>query len=332
MCLGNLNNVMVIKLLPCILLSLLISCTHSSSDTSLEEMTSNYQASGVELVILGNVQDAGSPHIGCIKDCCKDLFAHPDVDRKVVSLGLLDHKNKKQFLFEATPDITSQIKMLKNLAGRNGKELPDVVFLTHAHIGHYAGLMYFGKEAINAPSIPVYAMPRMQSFLEQNGPWSQLVSNKNIEIFELQNGQEISVTNNIKIMPIVVPHRDEYSETVGYRITGPQKSVLFIPDIDKWEKWEENIIKMIASVDYALLDATFFDGKEISNRDISQIPHPFVIESMSLLANLTDEEKSKVHFIHFNHTNPLLSKDSEASKQVIKKGFKVARLGLSFDL
>lgn len=278
------------------------------------------------LIILGTVQDAGSPQIGCKKDCCKNLFLHPDKNRKVVSLGLIDPENNKKYLFEATPDMPAQLRKLYSFSPGSEKETPDAIFLTHAHIGHYTGLMYFGKEAMNASSIPIYAMPRMKTFLEQNGPWSQLLTNKNILIQGMSDEKEIQLTPNLKITPFTVPHRDEFSETVGYRITGPDKTALFIPDIDKWEKWKTNIIEAIAKVDYAFIDGTFYDAAEINNRDISEIPHPFIIESMKLFKDLAPAEKKKIYFIHFNHTNPLLNIKSRQSTEVRKNGFNIAAI------
>ncbi|MBL0181878.1 MAG: MBL fold metallo-hydrolase [Chitinophagaceae bacterium] len=278
------------------------------------------------LIILGTVQDAGSPQIGCKKDCCKNLFLHPDKNRKVVSLGLIDPGNNKKYLFEATPDMPAQLRKLYSFSPGSEKETPDAIFLTHAHIGHYTGLMYFGKEAMNASSIPIYAMPRMKTFLEQNGPWSQLLTNKNILIQGMSDEKEIQLTPNLKITPFTVPHRDEFSETVGYRITGPDKTALFIPDIDKWEKWKTNIIEAIAKVDYAFIDGTFYDAAEINNRDISEIPHPFIIESMKLFKDLAPAEKKKIYFIHLNHTNPLLNKKSRQSTEVRKNGFNIAAI------
>jgi pyrroloquinoline quinone biosynthesis protein B len=278
------------------------------------------------LVILGTVQDAGSPHIACKKECCNTLFVDPDANRKVVSLGLIDAENKKTYLFEATPDISEQLKNLKRKAPFNANEIPNGIFITHAHIGHYTGLMYLGKEATNTKNALVYAMPKLKTFLEANGPWGQLVSNKNIAIEEIHNNEEINLSPNIKVMPIRVPHRDEYSETVGFRIIGPNKSVLFIPDIDKWGKWETSIVEAVERVDYALIDATFYDAAEINNRDISEIPHPFVIESMELFKNQPEAIRDKIHFIHLNHTNPLLNLESEQSKEVLAKGFHIARI------
>lgn len=308
-----------------------VSCKEEKT-VDLPKAITTTTTRGVTLAVLGNVQDAGSPHIACKKDCCTGLFENPDPNRKVVSLGIIDHESKKTFLLEATPDITSQLKYLTNLASWNAKELPDGIFLTHAHIGHYTGLMYLGKEATNADKVPVYAMPKMAAFLKSNGPWSQLVRGENISLQTLTNEEEEALTKKLKIIPFTVPHRDEYSETVGYKIIGPNKSVLFIPDIDKWEKWQTSIVSEIKTVDYAFLDATFYDGEELNTRDISQIPHPFVIESMSLFDSLPKSEKQKIHFIHFNHTNPLLNNESEQAIKVLTNGFKIARKGMLFEL
>ena len=286
----------------------------------------------VSVIVLGTVQDGGSPHIGCRKDCCRDLFLHTDPGRKVTSLGIIDPENKKKYLIEATPDITFQIKNLSMHCSFEAKEVPNGIFVSHAHIGHYTGLMYLGREAMNASHTDVFAMPRMQRFLEENGPWSQLVSLRNIIIRPMAGQQPVELSPHLKVIPFIVPHRDEYSETVGFIIEGPERKVLFIPDIDKWEKWDADIIKAIAGVDYAFIDGTFFDGEEISNRDISGIPHPFIIESLNLFKELPPSEKDKIWFIHLNHTNPALDPESKQSKVISKNGFHVARINQTFNL
>ncbi|MEX0275711.1 MAG: MBL fold metallo-hydrolase, partial [Flavobacteriaceae bacterium] len=132
----------------------------------------------VALVVLGTAQDAGSPQIGCAKMCCATIGE----TRYVVALGVVDSISQKTYLFEATPDIGAQIDFLNQVSGNDKSAMPDAIFLTHAHIGHYTGLMYLGKEAVNAQKVPVHAMPKMASFLKENGPWGQLVKNKNIHL------------------------------------------------------------------------------------------------------------------------------------------------------
>jgi pyrroloquinoline quinone biosynthesis protein B len=305
---------------------LILSCTKFKQTESI--IQGQNKSSSVELIILGTTQDAGVPHAGCIKDCCKERFELLNSNLQVVSLGLIDRTDNKTFLFEASPDLPRQMHKLSSERTWDHKQIPDGIFLTHAHIGHYSGLMYLGKESVNTSNVPVFCMPRMHHYLSNNGPWDQLVNNENIKINPITRDSLMKITNQIKVRPFMVPHRDEYSETVGYEILGPTKSALFIPDIDKWYKWDKNIIDEIKRVDYALIDGTFYHGEEINHRDVSQIPHPFVEESMKLFDSLPLVEREKIYFIHFNHTNPIIEKNSSQYKLLILKGYSVAEYDL----
>jgi len=282
------------------------------------------------ITILGIAQDGGFPHIGCQKECC-DLYYKGELPKqKVVSLGLIDKESNQKFLFEATPDISTQLADLeKNHLKTN--TIIDGVFITHAHIGHYAGLLYFGREALGKKDIPVHVMPKMKNFLQKNGPWSQLIDLQNIACSDLQKDSTITVSSSLKVTPFLVPHRDEFSETVGYRIDGKNKSALFIPDINKWEVWEKNIVEQVAKVDYAFIDATFYKDGEI-NRPMSEIPHPFIEETIELFKDETIQTKNKVVFIHFNHTNPALQPNSIERNELELLGYRVATEGDVFGL
>lgn len=286
----------------------------------------------VTLLVLGTVQDGGSPHPGCQKSCCTALFEAPDPGRLVVSLGLVDENAARTYLFEATPDLVLQMARLQQALPLGGAPVPDGIFLTHAHMGHYSGLMYLGREALNARGVPVYALPGMEAFLSANGPWDQLVELGNIRIVPMAGQVPVRLTERLQVIPFRVPHRDEYSETAGFEILGPNKRALFIPDIDKWERWETSIVKKLEEVDLAFLDATFFDAAEIGYRDLGEIPHPFVVETMALFEALPRETREKIHFIHLNHTNPLLDPQSGATKKVLSAGYRVARVGDRFQL
>jgi pyrroloquinoline quinone biosynthesis protein B len=282
------------------------------------------------ITILGIAQDGGFPHIGCQKTCCTNIYAGKTKRKSVVSLGLVDMQNQQKWLFEATPDMHTQLALLEKNHLKT-TTIIDGVFLTHAHIGHYTGLMYFGREAYGKKDIPVFAMPKMTTFLKNNEPWNQLVALQNIQLKGLQNDSIITLNNNLKVTPFLVPHRDEFSETVGYKIEGKQHSVLFIPDIDKWHKWEKDIIEEVKKVDYAFLDATFFNQKEVK-RAMTEVPHPFIKETVNLFKNELLETKNKVIFIHFNHTNPALQKNSKERKAIEKLGFRFANEGENYAL
>ena len=276
--------------------------------------------------VLGVAQDGGYPHMGCDKEGCLLAWQNPELRRNVSSLALVDPVQKKWWLFDATPDIKQQ---LHDFATRHPQEypyLPEGVFITHAHIGHYTGLMEFGKEVMNTQNLKVYVLPKLQTFLENNGPWSQLVKLKNIQIISLNAEQEVNIGNSIGVKAFTVPHRDEYSETAGFKITTPEKKYLFIPDIDKWSKWNKSIISEVKDVDYAFLDATFYDQNEMGKRPISEVPHPLVTETENLFKNETSAVKKKIHFIHFNHSNRILW-DKAVQQEVKNKGFNISEEG-----
>jgi pyrroloquinoline quinone biosynthesis protein B len=282
------------------------------------------------IYILGVAQDAGFPQAGCYKPHCMPGWNDPERKITATSLGLIDPSSKKKYIFEATPDFPEQLFLLEQEAPSDDFSL-NGIFITHAHIGHYTGLMYLGREAIGAKGLPVYVMPKMEQYLRENGPWSQLIALNNISLMPLRNDRS-EVFNNLKVTPFLVPHRDEFSETVGYSIQGPKKTALFIPDINKWSQWKENILERIQLVDYALIDATFYDNNELPGRDMSKIPHPFVVETMATLSLLPREQREKVWFIHMNHTNPLLNSNSDQAQEVRAQGFNIASTGLRLKL
>ena len=283
----------------------------------------------IELIVLGAGQDAGAPQFGNPDD---PAWEDPSLRLTATSIAIVNHETSERYLFDATPHITEQLQRLDRLAPSATKnEGLSGVFLTHAHIGHYAGLMFLGREVAGTSGVPVYAMPRMRDYLAQNGPWGQLVDLGNIVLQSLEDRAPITVSNTIKVTPYRVPHRDEYSETVGFIIQSSQKSALYLPDIDSWEEWDTafdlRIEEVVTQVDFAFLDATFYDDFELPGRDMSLIPHPRVTQSMDLLDHLPAETKAGVNFIHYNHTNAIRFDDSGASKTVNERGFSIAREG-----
>ena len=282
------------------------------------------------LFVLGVAQDAGYPQVGCYEEHCMPGWEDPSLRRGATSIALIDPAAKTKYLFEATPNLPEQLYALEKEAPSSQYEL-EGIFLTHAHMGHYAGLMFLGHEAMGGKDIPVYAMPRMQSYLRSNGPWSQLVEFNNIVLQPLTHNKAVTLAG-MSVTPLLVPHRDEFSETVGYLIKGANKSALFIPDINKWSVWETEIAQIIQTVDYALLDATFYGDGELPGRDMSKVPHPLVTETMQALSGLSLEERNKVWFIHMNHTNPLLNPGSEEANTVRANGFNIAVEGIRLPL
>lgn len=308
--------------------------------SSVAEIKPNAQPSGTipldqaYAILLGITQDAGYPQAGCQKECCRAAWADPSLQRHAACLAIVDPSTRQRFLIECTPDFKHQLQLLNELTWRpEPGSLPlDAILITHAHIGHYAGLIHLGREAMGTQGLPLYVMPRMHKFLTDNGPWSQLVNLNNVQLRPLANGQPLQLNDRLSVTPILVPHRGEYSETVAFLISGPQARVLFLPDIDRWEDWDREVEDVIKDCDIALLDGTFLADGELPGRDMSTIPHPTIEHSVTRFEKLPLSERQKIHFIHLNHTNPLLHRQSDhpMSKRLDESGMRVGEQGQVF--
>ncbi len=299
--------------------TLLVACSVENQPAQ-EAIDQTQPPDQLYLQVMGIAQDGGFPHADCQKANCTRYYQGLEEKKLVSCLAVVDPRQSKAWMFDATPSFTEQLHNLEpnKLQG---------IFLTHGHIGHYTGLMFLGREVMGSKNIDVYAMPRMQTFLAENGPWSQLADLQNIIIRPIQDSTTVELSDQFSVTALEVPHRDEFTETAGYIISGPNKSALFIPDIDKWEKWETDIVEVINAVDYAFVDGSFYDGDELPGRDMSEIPHPFIVESTALFAKLSETDKAKVHFIHFNHTNPLILGGHPRKAEVRQMGFNIAEEG-----
>ena len=292
---------------------------------------------GPYVVVLGTAQDGGLPQMGCQEELCIEARADPDRRRLVTSLLLADPRSGKRWLFDASPDLREQVERARPhpAARREVGERPalfDGVFLTHAHVGHYAGLMQFGREVFGAHDLPVWGTSRMRAFLTGNGPWSLLVQSHAIELIDMPLGREVELASDLFVSAMRVPHRDEFSDTLAFVIRGPHATLCYLPDIDKWERWDTRLEDLLGRVDVALIDGTFFADGEVAGRALSEIPHPFMVETMERLAPSSEALRAKVVFTHLNHTNPASSPGSDADRRVRDAGMRVASEGEILEL
>lgn len=249
-----------------------------------------------EARILGTAQDGGFPHAGCLCDHCAAAIEDPALARRIASLGLVSSTGAA-FLVEATPDLPAQAADLPRLDG---------LVLTHAHMGHVAGLLWLGTEAMAVEGLPLYAGERLIAFLTKNEPWATLVREGRLVPEVLDPGRSVTLTDDLEIIPVPVPHRAEWSETFGFRIRGPDRTLLWLPDIDHFEG--DLLEKLLRGVDLALIDGTFLSPDELPGRDLSKIPHPMVDETVGRLEKL--RPATRVSFVHLNHSNPLILPDA----------------------
>lgn len=316
------------------LYTLLLGCGGGASLPAQQEPSA--AAAAPHLQVLGIVQDGGLPHAGCSCDRCQAGRLDPKRRRHVASLALVLTDRQETYLFDATPDLREQLAMLggsrPETAGRVDRQPLTGVFLTHAHIGHYLGLAFFGYEAIHTSRLPVFASPRMAEFLSANGPWSQLVDLENIVLQPLTAGEPVALEEGVAVTPIFAPHRDEYADTLGFLIEGPNRRVFYLPDTDSWIAWPTPVTDLLAAVDVALLDGTFFSTDELPGRRVEQIGHPLIEATMDLLQALVDAHRLEVFFTHLNHSNPALDPDSDARRRVESRGFAILAEGQKIPL
>lgn len=291
----------------------------------LESGRLRLKSTGPWVMVLGTAQDGGVPQAGCSGPCCRATDNDPSRRRRAACLAIVDPVSRQRWLIDCTPDFPAQLARLDEVTD------PDWglagIFLTHAHVGHYTGLIYLGREVMAAPEVSVYALPRMAAFLRRDAPWRQLVDHGHVRLQPLVDGHAVPLSAGLRVTPLMVPHRDEISETAAFCIDGPDRSVLHLPDIDAWETWTTSIEDVLASVHVAWLDGTFFDADEIPGRDIEEIAHPLVKRSLERFSALPAALKERVRFTHLNHTNPMCDPKSPQSLVVRERGFGIAQEG-----
>jgi pyrroloquinoline quinone biosynthesis protein B len=289
------------------------------------------------LRVLGTAQDGGCPQLGANHALDRKAWDDSRFKRLVTSVLIVDPLSGQRWLLDASPDIKQQVEnarfdppLRETRPGR--PPLFDGIFLTHAHMGHYTGLLHFGREAYAAEGQPVFASESMATFLETNGPWELLVRLEHIKLTRIAPGEIARLNDRLSLKVHLVPHRAEYTDTLAFEVRGPHASVLYLPDIDKWDQWEMPLESILDQVDLALIDGTFYGDGEVPGRSMAEIPHPFMVETRARLSSSPLSRRSKVCFLHLNHTNPAADPTSVEHRSLLECGFRVAFDGMMFGL
>jgi pyrroloquinoline quinone biosynthesis protein B len=304
----------------------------SASDTSAEAIDR-----AVHALVLGSVQDAGFPQVGCYTERCNEGRALHAAGRGrfVSSLALVEPQEERFYLVDATPDITRQLDLITDPAFRQraaARRPFDGIFLTHAHIGHYTGLAVLGKEGMGIRETPVYCTEAMAAFLASNQPWQLMVEQGRLDLRPLAIDRWHRIDEHLDVQLWKVPHRDEFADTVGFVFRGPSSSLLYLPDINAWRAWDRDVAEAVAGVDVALLDGTFWSMDELPGRSVEDIPHPLMTQTMDALQEVVDQDKSRVLLTHLNNSNPALDDGGPQQAEVARRGFEIAREGMRFPL
>lgn len=263
----------------------------------------------MQVRVLGNAQDGGVPHLGCSCEVCERARTDPAKQKYASSLLLTGDSTR--YLIDPTPDIRFQLR----------GDAIDGVFLSHEHLGHLPGLLYFGTEALDTAQLPVYCTPQLAAFIRTNEPFVQLVDRGQITLTTIQPGSTVDIAGGA-VDVYEVPHRTVHAETLAYQVRD-DRMLLYLSDVDAWT---EHSRELVTAADIALVDGCFWDPDELDR--FEEVPHPAITHSMDVL----DPAETDIYFTHLNHTNPVLEPESEERQQVEARGFHVAEQGETFSL
>ena len=284
------------------------------------------------LTILGTAQDGGVPQAGCWCSNCNAAFENPERVRFPVSLGVMDNQGGMH-LIEATRALPEQLKIWADACRFDSPIRPNSVLLTHAHLGHIEGIGQFGKEAMGCRNLTLVASESVASILQEKKLMTPFV----IADFGSQNLPKFQ-QGGVVFDFIPVPHRDDTSDTHAILISGENKRVLFLPDHDDWEQTLKSVgytnpnewFQSLGAT-HVLLDATFWNGEELSGRDMKDVPHPTVEDSLARLQE-GGIDGPEIILIHLNHTNPLNNPNSHQSRMVEDAGHSIGQRGMTIEL
>ena len=280
------------------------------------------------VMVLGSAQDGGLPQFGAHTDL-DEAARTGAIPRRFSSSLAVVGDDGRVLLLDAGPDLKANEEVLatNQAMGRRVDPTPiDGVVITHAHIGHYAGLLHFGQEAHAADAMPCWVTAKMAQFLESEAPWRFAVEQGHLELRAHVPPTSFNPWEDLSVSLIPVPHRHEASDTVAISVNG---SVLYLPDIDAWDDWPE-AEEVIGAHSTAFLDGTFWSGAELPHRDMEAIKHPLVPDTLERFAHLVPGRRLLV--THLNHTNPICDPASSEHAAVLEAGFEVAIEGLTIRL
>ena len=288
--------------------------------------------SGVSVTILGTAQDGGIPQAGCSCERCNEAHKDLRLRKYPVSLGIIGTDGSKHII-EVTKNLSEQLMIWST--NENELFIPETVSITHLHLGHVEGIGQFGKPVMSSKEVDVFLSHKNKNIFDERSDIKLMIEENNIrthaknfnQLFEPMQGCGFS------LQFISIPHRSELGDTAAIIIKANKRNILFMPDQDSWEETleyysKENIREFLKMFDIneALIDGTFWSMEELPGRNISEIPHPTIQDSLKLLGKRMENDP-RISFLHLNHSNPVNDIGSKQRKLVEENGWRVSEIG-----
>jgi pyrroloquinoline quinone biosynthesis protein B len=301
----------------------------------------------MEITVLGSASIGGVPEWDCTCPNCSAARLDLNLRRTRSSIAVTV-EGDKYILFDAGHDLKTQLEMngitprLDSVGETFRESRIDSVFLTHGHADHTVGVAEFctGKSF----ELPLYGPPDLIEFLfgsEENpnyfGELGRLAKNY-VNPIPLAEEKAVTRLGEIEVRGFEVPHtkvledgRKYPSTTYAYEIKNENSRLVYAPDLGKLDPW---LIERLEGVDVFLMDATFWWDNElerVSGIPVTSYQLGHVPQEASVVL-LKDVGIGRVVYTHFNHTNPVLDKDSRQLEIVENAGQEIAYDGMKIIL
>jgi pyrroloquinoline quinone biosynthesis protein B len=293
--------------------------------------------------VLGSAAGGGFPQWNCTCPPCRAVRtgSRPAVARSQSSIAVSADR-QQWFLFNASPDIQSQIESFPDLHPDDGRVIRlQAVLLTDAELDHTLGLLLMRE----GRGLEVHATESVHETLTTGtGVLKTLEAYCPVKWQPVLPGADVRLGNGLSYCAFDVPTDKRmrfagaatHGRVVGYRVSDTRsgRSLVYLPCV---QHLTPDVLDELADCSGLLVDGTCWRDDEMpslglagkTSRDMGHVPIDGPGGSLELLSPLPIDRKV---YIHINNTNPILLEDSRERRLLDRLGMEVAADGLELDI
>ena len=313
----------------------------------------------MKIQILGSAAGGGYPQWNCSCTMCNGVRSGTinAKARTQSSIALSSSKgasesadNQKWVLFNASPDILTQLKQTPSLQPATGvRDTPiESIFLLDSQIDHTTGLLMLRE---HSAALEIWCTEQVHQDLSTGNPLFKVLSHYcDINWHKVTPGEtcnEVPGAKGISLQPLPLisnappysPRRDKPvpGDTLGMLMTDQSsgKSIFYAPGLGQLEP---HIREAMQSADVVLVDGTMWTDDEMQKegvgkktaRSMGHLPQTGDGGMLEWLEKLPNSTRKVL--IHINNTNPILDEDGPEFAQLRNSGIEVAFDGMLLEV
>ena len=296
--------------------------------------------------VLGSAAGGGFPQWNCTCPPCRAVRtgSRPCVPRSQSSIAVSADR-QQWFLFNASPDIQSQIESFPDLHPDEGRVVRlQAVLLTDAELDHTLGLLLLregrGLEVHATESVheTLTTGTGLLRTLEAYCPvkWQPVLPGADVALGSGVNGLSYRAFDVSTDKPMRFPGAATHGRVVGYRLTDTSsgRSLVYLPCA---QRLSAEVLEELAGCSGLLVDGTCWRDDEMprlglagkTSRAMGHVPIDGPGGSLERLSPLPIDRKV---YLHINNTNPILLEDSPERRLLDRHGMEVAVDGLELEI